>query len=392
MTASKRYVPVSLVCLLIASTSAAMAGPSSMLDPYAQIQAPTAKEIEEKTNKARAKKGLPPIHAKQSSSSTVVEDATLSPTTYVTAPGGGNGKVVKGTSIAESKGETAPKSGKLFGLGIPSIPIPGFGKKSEKSEPEVKVAKAPKAPKAPKVKSVKPAAKEIAPQEIAQKEAPEADLASETPVAKAAPAVETVKTATASSDDGIYTKTTKTIKGATSGMVNGSKKVGSGIASGAKASGNFFAKGASMVGNGFKATGEKIKDGSGSMGKMARMPNLFKKGDSKVANNNGLPHAFSKQNQENAAKAKLAAKAPAPSAAKQPDALATENKAAIAQPDDLIQETNPLPKTAAANAPLGVNDELVPDSKRGKKGGLALPKFNLNPFAKKVAGKDKPTI
>jgi len=383
MTASKRYVPVCLVCLLIAGTSAAMAGHTSMLDPYSGVQAPTAKEIEAKTNKARAKKGLPPIHAAQLNSSTVVEDATLSPTTYVTAPGGGNGKVVKGNDIAESKSSAPGKGGKVFGFGMPNISmpkvgLPGFGKKSEKSEPEVKVAKAQKA--APQKDSV-----------LSDLE-PETPVAKETAVAKETVVVETTKTAAAPSNDGnVYTKT---LKNTTSGMVNGSKKIGSGIASGAKASGGFFAKGASMVGHGFKATGEKIKDGGSSMGKMAHMPHLFKKGESRVANN-GLPQPFPKQSAET--KAKLAAKAPkakasAPSALSQPDGLAAESRTAIAQPDDLVQESNPAPKTAAANVPLGVNDELVPDSKRGKKGGLSLPKFNLNPFAKKVAGKKQNTL
>lgn len=54
----------------------------------------------------------------------------------------------------------------------------------------------------------------------------------------------------------------KSIKAATSGMVNGTKKMGSACASGAKASGSLVAKGAGAVGAGMKSTGEKMKDGT----------------------------------------------------------------------------------------------------------------------------------
>jgi len=251
-----------------------------MLDPYGQIQAPTAKEVEAKNNKARAKKGLPPIHASQANSSTKVEDASASVTTYVTAPGGGNGKVVKHTEVAEAKGDSAGHgSGKIFGIGIPkvSLPkvsIPGFGgKKSDKTgEPEVKIAKAPKVkvhkhkePKAAKeapqqeIAQKSPAAKEIAPKEIASKETP----VGETPVGEAA--ADTIKTAKSDNDKkasgGAGYMVSKTLKSATSGMVNGSKKVGSSIAGGAKASGDFIAKGVSKVGHSLKGgSKEKEKD------------------------------------------------------------------------------------------------------------------------------------
>jgi len=283
MTASKRYVPVSLVCLLIASTysattNPAKAGPSSSLDPYATIQAPTAKELEDKNNKARAKKGLPPIHKNQPStgSSTKVEDIS-STTTYVTAPGGGNGKAIKQNSAVAESGAAG---GKLFGkfpkIGMPSLPsLPLLGKgKSKASDEELdtKVAKTP-VEKAPKV-----ASKKVEPAITTTKVVKETPIGEELETASASSPAATAaaKPADVDSEGNMVTKT---LKATTSGMVNGSKKVGSGIASGAKASGNVLAKGASMVGSGFKATGEKLKGGTGKIASigMPKMPNPFRK-------------------------------------------------------------------------------------------------------------------
>lgn len=293
MTASKRYVPVSLVCLLIASTCSATtnpakAGPSSSLDPYVHVQAPTAKEVEDKNNKARAKKGLPPIHKSEqtSSSTTKVEDIS-STTTYVTAPGGGNGKAVKqNTSVAES----GAGGGKLFGKfpkiglpSLPSLPLLGKGKAKVEQEPENKVAHAAKE------KPAKEKATKIAANKTKTKAVKESPLGEEIETSSVASA------AKPSEGEGEGNMMTKTLKATTSGMVSGSKKVGSGIANGAKASGNVIAKGASMVGSGFKATGEKIKDGTGKIASigMPRMPNPFQKknkGETKNAlNGTSLP-------------------------------------------------------------------------------------------------------
>jgi hypothetical protein len=384
MTASNRYVPVSLVCLLIASTSAAMAGPSSMLDPYGYVQAPTAKEVEAKTNKARAKKGLPPIYknAPQATSTTKVEDISATPTTtYVTGPGGGNSKAIKADGTSEAKvsgGGLLSKFGK--------ISVPGLGKDKE-AEP-VKAAKAPKAVKE-KVAKVK-----------------------ETPVSEAP------KTASADADGNVVTRTWKAAAG---GLMSGSKKVGSGIASGAKASGGAMAKGASAVGSGFKATGEKIKDGSGGVGsKMASMPNL-------------LPNPFKKKDKSKAAKeTKVASSKPATKAVDSvsggQEELVSDNKTTPLVQDELTKDgeglptstpvstldpagmhTNTLPTEstetavtpATANKTLTASDELVPESKgkgknkAGKKGTIAGMQDKmtgtfgkLNPFAKKgIAGK-----
>lgn len=292
MTASKRYVPVSLVCLLIASTYSATTNPAkaggSSLDPYAHVQAPTAKEVEDRNNKARAKKGLPPIHKSEqtSASTTKVEDIS-STTTYVTAPGGGNGKAVKqNSSVAES----GAGGGKLFGkfpkIGLPSmpsLPLLGKGKAKAEHEPENKVAHAAKE-KPAKEKATKVAANKT--ETKAVKESPLGEEIETSSVASAAKPSE---------GEGEGNVMTKTLKATTSGMVSGSKKVGSGIANGAKASGNVIAKGASMVGSGFKATGEKIKDGTGKIASigMPRMPNPFQKknkGETKNAlNGTSLP-------------------------------------------------------------------------------------------------------
>lgn len=285
MTASKRYIPVSLVCLLIASTysattNPAKAGPSSSLDPYAHVQAPTAKEVEEKNNKARAKKGLPPIH-KSEPSSTKVEDLS-SNTTYVTAPGGGNGKAIKHNSAVAESGASG---GKLFGKfpkiglpSLPSLPLIGKGKAKPEAEPESKVAHAEKE------KPAKVAANKT-----------ESKAVKETPIGEEVETSKVASTAKSSADESEGNVMTKTLKATTSGMVNGSKKVGSGIANGAKASGSVIAKGASMVGSGFKATGEKIKGGTGKIATigMPHVPNPFQKknkGEAKNAlNGTSLP-------------------------------------------------------------------------------------------------------
>lgn len=373
MTASNRYVPVSLVCLLIASTSAAMAGPSSMLDPYGYIQAPTAKEVEAKNNKARAKKGLPPIYKNASANSTTkVEEASAPTTTYVTGPGGGNSKALKTDGSNEPK--SSGGSGLLSKFG--KISVPGLGKDKDET---VKAAKPAKAAKEPKVAKVK-----------------------ETPV------VDAPKTASADSDGNVVSRTWKAAAG---GIMSGSKKVGSGIASGAKASGGAMAKGASAVGSGFKATGEKIKDSSGGVGsKMASMPGM-------------LPNPFKKKNKAKADNAKVAAKAPVEKASTASGAdqeLVSDNKSPLVQ-DELTRDgeglgastqtpvstldpagmhTNSLPveaTPATANKTLTAADELVTDSKvkskgskksaiAGMQGKMTSTFGKLNPFAKKEKG------
>ncbi len=292
MTASKRHVPVSLVCLLIASTytattNPAKAGPSSSLDPYATIQAPTAKELEDKNNKARAKKGLPPIHKGQATSSTKVED-TSSTTTYVTAPGGGNGKAIKQNSAVA---ESGTGGGKLFGkfpkIGLPSMPsLPVLGKGKGKAkanseqEPEVAVAE-PKKEKGPKIAANKTETKAV-------KETP---VGEEIETASTASSSSTAKASGAESEGNVVSKT---LKATTNGMVNCSKKVGSGIASGAKASGNVIAKGASMVCGGFKATGEKIKGGTGKIATIG-MPHLSNPFHKESTRESGISLGLTKQ-------------------------------------------------------------------------------------------------
>lgn len=67
-------------------------------------------------------------------------------------------------------------------------------------------------------------------------------------------------------------------------MVSSTKKVREGIATGAKASGNYFMKGAKVIGHGIKATGDKVKDGTGTVGsKVASLPHAFKHSKTTVA-------------------------------------------------------------------------------------------------------------
>ena len=371
MTASKRYVPVSLVCLLIASTytattNPAKAGPSSSLDPYAHVQAPTAKEVEDRHNKARAKKGLPPIH-KNEPSSTKVEDVS-SNTTYVTAPGGGNGKAIKQNSAVAESGASG---GKLFGkfpkIGLPSLPsLPLLGKGKAKSEHEGKVAQAVKE-KPTKVAAHKTESKAV-------KETPIGEETETSAVASAA------KSSAGESEGNMMTKT---LKATTSGMLNGSKKVGSGIANGAKASGSVIAKGAAMVGSGFKATGEKIKDGTGKIasGGIPHMPNPFQKknkGEAKNAlNGNCLPAL----------------------AGGSVDLAGTKKGSDSSTKHDQAKQNNPI----TAKAPV-IKDstELLSDKEsKGSKSGMASMSekmtntfSKLNPFSKKgiASKKQKETL
>ncbi len=377
MTASKRHVPVSLVCLLIASTytattNPAKAGPSSSLDPYATIQAPTAKELEDKNNKARAKKGLPPIHKGQATSSTKVED-TSSTTTYVTAPGGGNGKAIKQNSAVA---ESGTGGGKLFGkfpkIGLPSMPsLPVLGKGKAKAnseqEPEVAVAK-PKKEKGPKIAANK----------------------TETKVVKETPVGEEIETAATASSPSVANSgsesegnvVTKTLKATTNGMVNGSKKVGNGIASGAKASGNVIAKGASMVCGGFKATGEKIKGGTGKIATIG-MPHM--------------PNPFHKKNKGGSTEVALAT---SPAVAGGEPSLGSPRKPGAAHSQNELLKQSKASATPSKSTHLPETDELVSEQSiaagnNGAKGGLAgmSEKMNstfskLNPFSKKgIAGK-----
>ncbi|CAN5212423.1 hypothetical protein BH11CYA1_BH11CYA1_35550 [soil metagenome] len=387
MTASKRYIPVSLVCLLIASTysattNPAKAGPSSSLDPYATIQAPTAKELEDKNNKARAKKGLPPIHKDQPTSSTKVEDLS-SNTTYVTAPGGGNGKAMKqNSSVAESGASGGKFFGKFPKIGLPSIPsMPVIGKgksKASEKDAEVKVAKTKE--KAPRVVASKPVKETL----VGDESEPAAAAKTTTASAKVA------KVGESESDGNMVTKT---LKATTSGMVNGSKKVGSGIASGAKASGSVLAKGASMVGSGFKATGEKLKGGTGKLaGGMPKMPNPFQKKDKQNSNAGAL------------------ATSTTVATGGQPN-LAGPKKSTVASNQSAQNELLKQSKVAAASSPakvtpMGDSDELLSESAinaeaKGNKGGIASMSAKmtntfskLNPFGKKgIAGKKaEPTL
>ena len=382
MTASKRYVPVSLVCLLIASTysattNPAQAGPSSSLDPYSQVQAPTSKEVEDKNNKARAKKGLPPLNKVQpTNSSTKVEDIS-STTTYVTAPGGGNGKAIKQNSTVA---ESGAGGGKLFGKfpkislpSLPSLPVLGKGKsKASEQEPEVKVAKAKKD------KSTKIAAKQSEPIKAEPvKTVKETPLGEEIETASAASSTDAKPKAVESEGNMV----TKTLKATTNGVVNGSKKVGSSIASGAKASGSVLAKGASMVGSGFKAAGEKLKGGTGKVASMGttRMPNPFDK-----MNKGGLSASLA-NGESNLGRSK-------------------KPGAANTQSDLLKQSKASAMPSKTSNAPD--SDELISEkslaaAEKGTKGGLAgmsekmTSTFSkLNPFSKKgiASKKQKQTL
>ncbi|MBP9094273.1 hypothetical protein KBI23_24870 [bacterium] len=375
MTASKRYVPVSLVCLLIASTysattNPATAGPSSSLDPYAHVQAPTAKEVEEKNNKARAKKGLPPIH-KNEPSSTKVEDIS-STTTYVTAPGGGNGKAMKQNSAVAESGATG---GKLFGkfpkIGLPSmpsLPMLGKGKAKSEQEPEAKMANAVKE-KPSKEKSTKVAVGKAESKTV--KETPVGDEIETSSIASAA------KHSAGESQDNMVTKT---LKATTSGVVSGSKKVGSGIANGAKASGSVIAKGAAMLGSGFKATGEKIKGGSGKIATIGvpHMPNPFEKKSKGGSTAVGLATPFvASREQSQGSKKKLA------SANSQSDLIKESMASTKPRKSSNLPETDEL-----------ISEKAVAAAAKDSKGGMAFSEkmtstfSKLNPFSKKgIAGK-----
>jgi hypothetical protein len=205
MSASKRYLPACLTGLVIASVCQANAGPQSLLDPYANIQAPD-KLHSAGEKKKKGKFGLPSMTKTpniKKTQSPAAQDTNN--TTYVTAPGGGTGKAVKkaltptATSTVIQETASAPKKEQGGVMGG----IKGIGDSCTK----------------------------------------------------------TMKAATS----GAVTAT----KASATVVVSGSKKVGSGIANGAKASGGVLVKGAAFVGNGFKSTGNKLKESTGKIAKIS---------------------------------------------------------------------------------------------------------------------------
>lgn len=304
MTATKRYIPIGVFCLLIGSISSAMAGSGSSLDPYSMVQAPTAKELEDRTNKARAKKGLPPLPSKSKIAESSLDDVNTN-TTYVTAPGGSNGKKVK------------------------ERPLPQVSSTKVVSDAKAKVS-----------------AKETADSNGGVMDGIKTIGAGYTKTFKAA-------------THGAVSAT----KAASGVVVTGSKKVGDGIVGGAKASGGAIVKGASFVGQGFKATGDKLKESTGGLGeRVSSIPGMIghgfkatgekmKEGSEKIAG--AIPNPFNKGNHKDkdsvVKKAEIATKPPAEKA--QPKVKDDELK------DDLQDEM--IDAKPIAVAPKAVKEELV---------------------------------
>jgi hypothetical protein len=257
MTASKRYLPAGIVCLVTLATlgfgSAALAG-GSALDPYASVPAPLATKA---TKKEKGKKTANVPIAKKAAIAEErigLEEAGQSET-YVKMPGKGSKKQAKETPIAAE-----PKSKKVKEV-VTTTKVSDLAP----VEPEVKAAK---------VKAVKEAKE---------------------PKHKVSENTANTTTAVTTSEGGVMggIKTigagySQTLKAATHGMVHSSKsaseavmpgfkKVGGGLSASAKASGDAFKKGAGMVGIGFKATGDKLKDGTeAASSKLAKAPKLIK--------------------------------------------------------------------------------------------------------------------
>lgn len=342
MTAPKQFLPISVLCLLISGTSSAWAGSGSSLDPYALIQAPTAKELEEKTNKARAKKGLPPLPKKTTTAESPLSEPSGS-TTYVTAPGGGVGKKVK---------EQA------------QVPV--------KSTTKVVAESTPTKDAAGTDSGVMDGIKTIG-----------------------AGYTKTFKAAT----HGAVSAT----KASCGVMINGSKKVGGGIVGGAKATGGAMAKGASIVGHGFMSTGEKIKENSGGIGeKMASIPGMIghgfkatgekmKEGSEKIAG--AIPNPFHKDKAP-AKETQIATKPKSTVAAPKAEPKAQQEDLKDDLQDEMIDDAKPIAVAPQKEKAEPAAEKTVAHKGSGLKAKFAsLPKIKLkNPFskdqpAKEVAGK-----
>jgi hypothetical protein len=258
MTASKRYLPASVACLLTLSAgSQAIAGGGSSLDPYAYVSAPTSTKGGKKEEKGKKQHNIPIIKKAQAEEKLVGEDPNQSQT-YVKMPGGGKSKKQKEVTFAPEA--TKPAKESKF----------GFLKKSEDPKPTKAAAIAAPAPKpAPtttKVSDVAPAA-----------------VKAEKPVVSGQ-GEESVIGGIKTIGEG-YSKTFKaathgvmhSTKAASSAVMAGSKKMTSGIKSSAKASGDAFKKSADIVGHGFKATGDKLKDSAAPLtNKIAKAPDKEK--------------------------------------------------------------------------------------------------------------------
>jgi hypothetical protein len=230
MTASRRYLPASLACLLTlvaGSAGLASGGGGSALDPYSYVPAPTSLKSNTKDEKGKKKVHIPIIKKAQAEEKIVQQDDSNQSQTYVKLPGGAKSKKQKETAFL----------------------------------PEPKKAKAASALTTTKVSDIAPAPE--------QKKAALASKTDDSVMGGIKTIGEGYSKTFKAASKGVVSST----KAASDAVLASSKKMSDSIKSGAKASGDVFMKGATMVSHGFKATGEKIKDGAAPLtGKLAKAP------------------------------------------------------------------------------------------------------------------------
>ncbi|MBU6450286.1 MAG: hypothetical protein KGS72_00800 [Cyanobacteria bacterium REEB67] len=246
MTASKRYLPTSLACLIALGTlgigRAAFAAGGSALDPYIDYQAPkTAKSVGKK-DKGQKVKSVPVEKRASIAEEKIVQEEAAQSQTFVKLQGKAGSKHVKETLITNEPKEK---------------------KKTKVVETTTKIS------------DVSPVEKEAKAVKHKEKENVKAPAVSEASTDSGDESViGGIKTIGAG-----YSKTFKAMshgmvhstKAASEALVAGSKKMSTGLSAGAKASGEAFKKGANTVGTGFKEAGDKIKDGAAATGKIAHL-------------------------------------------------------------------------------------------------------------------------
>ena len=165
-----------------------------------------------------------------------------------------------------------------------------------------------------KQKASKPAKEKPEPKLVDKPLAKEKPLAKDKPVAKDKPiASKDSGQGVVSGIKDMQSGYVKAIKAAGNGIVNGTraaggkvadgtKKMRDGVTSGARSSGQCFLQGARAIGNGFKATGNKVKQGADSVGgkiasgpKPKHTPSPVVKDDKTAAVDKGVPGAESEK-------------------------------------------------------------------------------------------------
>lgn len=233
---SKRSLPLVLTGLLLGTTTSAMAGSQSLLDPYATIAAPATPQQQGKKGSKKATQA--PV------AQAPAQEAPQTSTTYVTMPMQDH---VKG----KAKVTTAPVS----------APSGGQSTTAQAGGPT---------PQAADNGGILSGVKEIQ------------QGCSNTVKACGSSVVNSTKAA--------GSKIVAGGKFVSNGVTSGTKKIGTGfatigggIASGARSSGSYLAKGAKAIGHGFMVTGEKVKDSTEAVGgKVAHLPKIWGKGDDKL--------------------------------------------------------------------------------------------------------------